>query len=144
MAERISRQQVAELAIVHPEAALLPPLAVDRTFELPTSLFAGTVALYLGFMAIMAAGFGNPELVLPIAVIVLTIVAGFGLTRVWATMAPAESRRAAKSWSRFQTDGIVTGSGRTGARDATVQVLILPVLIFLWGIATVTIAAIVS
>lgn len=143
MAERVSRQLVAEKAIVHSEAALVPPGVVDRSFELPAALYAGTVALYLGFMGIMTLGFGNPELVLPVAVIVLTIVAAFGIPRIWVRMAPAESHRPAKRWSRFQAEGIVTGSGRTSARDAMVQVLILPVLIFLWGLAVVVIAALV-
>jgi len=142
MAERVSRQAVAEKAIVHSEAAMLPPMAVDRNFELPTALYGATASLYLGFMAAMAIGFGNPELILPIAVIVLLIVAAFGVPAIWVRMAP-ESRRAAKRWSRFLIDGITTEYGRTSARDAMVQVLILPVLIFLWGIATVTIAALV-
>jgi hypothetical protein len=142
MAERVSRQLVAQKAIVHTEAALLPPGVVDRSFELPTALYGATVALYLGFMGIMAIGFGNPELILPIAVIVLLIVAAFGVPAIWVRMAPG-SRRTAKSWSRFRNDGIATEHGRTSARDAMVQVLILPVLIFLWGIAVVTIAALV-
>jgi len=93
-------------------------------------------------MAVMALGFGNPRLILPVAVIVLLIVAFFSLPVIWTRMAP-DSRRPAKSWSRFQAEGIRTAFGPSKARDATVQVLILPVLIFLWGIAAVTIAALV-
>lgn len=142
MAERVTRQTVAAKAIVHPEAALLPPTVVDRSFELPTALYGATVAFYLGFMAIMAIGFGNPELILPIAVIVFLIVAAFGVPALWVRMAPG-SRRAAKSWSRFRAEGVATEHGQTRAGDAIVQVLILPVLIFLWGLAVVTIAALV-
>lgn len=142
MAERVSRQLIAEKALVHSETAMLPPAVVDRSFELPTRLYVATAALYLGFMAVMAIGFGNPELVLPVAVIVILIVAAFGAPAIWVRMAPG-SRRAAKSWSRFRLDGIATEHGRTRARDAMVQVLILPVLIFLWGLAVVTIAALV-
>jgi len=143
MAERISRQVVAEKAIVHPESALLPPHEVDRSFELPTGLYIATAALFLGFMAVTAIGFATRELILPVAVIVLFIFAAFGVPAVWVRMVP-ESRRKSLSWSRFQAEGIATEHGRTSARDATVQVLILPVLIFLWGVATVTIAAIVG
>ncbi|MGZ3173577.1 MAG: hypothetical protein ACXWJC_11100 [Croceibacterium sp.] len=142
MAERVTRQAVAEKAIVHSEAALLPPTMVDRSFELPTALYALSVALFLGFMGVTAIGFGNPELTLPMAVIVLSIVAIFGVPAIWVRMAPG-SRKASKSWSRFRAEGIATEYGRTNTRDATVQVLILPVLIFLWGIATVIIAALV-
>ena len=52
-------------------------------------------------------------------------------------------RRAPMSWSRFQAHGVRTLYGHSKAGDATVQVLILPVLIFAWGIAVVTIAALV-
>ena len=142
MAERISRQAVAEKAIVHAETALLPAHVVDRTFELPTGLYIATAALFLGFMAVTAIGFSDPELILPIAVIVLTIVAGFAIPGMWVKLAP-ESGRKALTWSRFLAEGIATEHGRVSARDATVQVLILPVLIFLWGVATVTIAALV-
>ena len=143
MAERVSRQVIATKAVVHSEAALLAPHEVDRSFELPTALYALSIALFLGFMAVTAVGFGNPELILPLAVIVLSIVAIFGVPAIWVRMAP-ENRRSAKSWSRFRLDGIVTGSGHTSARDAMVQVLIMPALIFLWGVATVIIAALVS
>jgi hypothetical protein len=142
MAERISRQLVAEKAIVHCEAELFPPHVVDRSFELPTGLYVATVALFLGFMAVTGIGFRSPELILPVAVIVLFIFAAFGVPAIWVRMVP-ESRRRSLSWSRFQAEGIATEHGRTSARDATVQVLILPALIFLWGIATVIIAAIV-
>lgn len=143
MAERITRELVAEKAIVHAEIpATTAALPVDRTFELPTGLYGACVALFLGFMAIEAFGFGNPELILPIAVIVLSIVAGFGIPAIWVRMAPG-SRKPSKSWGRFMIDGIHTEYGHVTAKEAMVQVLILPVLIFLWGIATVIIAALV-
>jgi hypothetical protein len=149
MAERISRQQVAEKAAILPEITVTPevvvarvPTTVDRTFELPTALYAWTAGLYLAFMAVMALGFGNPNLVLPLAVMVVLIVAAFGVPAIWTRMAPG-SRREPLGWSRFQYEGIRTAFGPSRARDATVQVLILPVLIFLWGLAAVMIAALV-
>jgi hypothetical protein len=143
MAERVTRQVVAEKATVHPESAVLQPQVVDRSFELPTGLYVATAGLFLGFMAVTGIGFATRELILPIGVIVLFIFGAFGVPAVWVRMVP-ESRRRSLSWSRFLAEGISTEHGRTSARDATVQVLILPVLVFLWGIATVTIAAIVS
>lgn len=148
MAERLSRQQVAEKAKVLPEITVAPqplgraPTTVDRTFELPNALYGWTAALYLGFMVVMTLGFGNPALILPVAVITLLIVAFFGLPVIWTRMAP-QSRRSAMGWSSFQAEGIRTAYGPSKARDASVQVLILPVLIFLWGIAVVAIAALV-
>ena len=49
MAERLTRELVAEKAIVHQESALLPPVTVDRNFGLPTALYGATVALLLYF-----------------------------------------------------------------------------------------------
>jgi hypothetical protein len=143
MAVQLTREQIEAQAQIHtnpPAASGQPPM--NRTFELPSSLYITTVALYLGFMAVMMVGFGNPVLILPVAVIVFTIIVGFGLPRLWTGLAP-DSGQQAKSYGRLAHDGIQTGSGKTAAGDASVQVLILPVLIFLWGIVTVIIAALV-
>ena len=143
MAEQLSRAALAAHATIHaapPAVPAQPP--VDRTFELPAGLYGATVALYLGFVATMAFGFGTPALVIPMAVIVFTIAAGFGIPMIWTRLSPDSGQRP-KSAGRFSYEGIVTAYGRSAARDASVQVLILPVLIFLWGIAVVIIAAVV-
>ncbi|MCB2065967.1 MAG: hypothetical protein KDE15_04920 [Erythrobacter sp.] len=141
MAQQLSRQQIAAQADIY---ANVPHTSheVDRTFEMPKGLYLATVALYLGFILTMALTFSSTELVLPYAAFVLIIVAGFGVPTIWARMAP-ETRSTATSWARFQQEGIQTAYGRTSARDAAVQVLILPVLIFLWGVTAVIIAALV-
>lgn len=141
MAEKRNRQQLADQADVRavPDRA---PTQVDRTFELPASLYKVTVGLFLAFIALMAASFPNMELVIPMVIFAFFIIAGFGIPTIWATMHPDHPEKP-KSWSRFQADGIQTGTGKTSASAATVQVLILPVLIFLWGVAAVSIAALV-
>jgi hypothetical protein len=142
MAEKLNRQQVAEKAILHADAPAREPTRVDRNFQLPTALYAWTVGLYLTYLAIMAAGFAHPELILPMAAFAISIIAGFGIPAIWVRMKPDNPQRPL-SWSRFMCEGIETLSGKLDGKSATVQVLILPVLIFLWGIATVTIAAVV-
>ena len=87
-------------------------------------------------------GFANPEMVLPVAIFAVFVVAGFGVPAMWTRLAPG-TRSRALSWERFRREGIITAYGPVSARDASVQVLILPVLIFLWGVFTVTIAALV-
>ena len=140
MAERVTRQVVAEKAIIHAELPIAEPFPVDRSFELPTALYGAMAALYLGFVVVAAIGFAEREVLLPLAIIAVFIVMAFGVPAVWVRMAPG-SRKAALSWSRFRIDGIGTAFGPLGSREAMVQVLILPALIFLWGIAVVTIAA---
>ena len=113
---------------------------VDRTFELPRRLYAATVALYLGFLAVMAAGFSSSGLVIPMAIFALFIIAGFGVPAIWAKMKPEHTSRS-MTWGRFQDKGIMTATGRLSAREASAQMLILPILIFVWGTITVSIAA---
>lgn len=144
MVEQLTRDRIAERATIHaePPAAFQQP-PVDRTFELPRALYVATVACFLGFLAVMAVGFSSPGLILPMAIFVFFIVAGFGLPTIWATLKP-DSDSKALDLARFGKHGIQTLTGHTTATQATVQVLILPVLILMWGLAAVTIAAIVG
>lgn len=141
MSKLITREQVAAHARVV-DAPERQPTTVDRTFGLPVGLYGATGACYLGFLAILAVCFGNPGLIIPMAIFVLFIAAGFGLPAIWATMKPDTSSRSL-TWGAFRRDGVTTATGRLPARDVAIQVLILPVLIVLWGIAVVTIAALV-
>ena len=61
MAERLTRQLVAEKAIVHEASALRMPTTVDRNFELPAALYVGTVAGYFGFLGLMVLAFGMTQ-----------------------------------------------------------------------------------
>ena len=135
MAERIVRQLVAEQAIVLPEPALRLPTAVDRNFELPAGLFAAA--------GVMAFGFAAPMMVVPTGIIAVFIAMFFATPAMWMRMKPEHPQRLT-SWSRFRRQGIMTAYGHSTAGAATIQVLILPALIFLWGIAVVTIAAVVG
>lgn len=142
MAERITRQLVTEKAIVRDEAAVRAPTTVQRGFELPNRLYAATVGLFLAYIALMGWGFAHPELALPLVIFALFIVAAFGVPALWVTMKPDNPQRS-MTWGRFMAKGIMTETGHSTAGAATVQVLILPALIFLWGVAVVTIAALV-
>ena len=142
MAERLTRQLVAERAIVHEASALRMPTTVDRNFELPAALYVGTVAGYFGFLGLMVLAFGNPALVIPMAIFVIFIAMLFGVAAMWMRMKPVHPQRLTP-WSRFRQEGIMTAYGRCSASAATVQVLILPGLILLWGLAVTIIAAVV-
>ena len=140
MAERITKEQIIEVADI--VEAPRPAHQVDRTFELPTGLYGATVSIFLAYIALMATGFSHPEMILPTAIFVLFVIAGFGVPAIWTRLDPA-TRSKSITWGRFKQDGIMTGSGHSTASAAMVQVLILPVLIFAWGVAVVTIAALV-
>lgn len=51
---------------------------------------------------------------------------------------------APQTLGEFETRGIMTNTGRLLPRDATIQVLILPVLLVIWGLAFAVIAALVA
>ena len=141
MVEKLTREKIAENAIVHDSVPMgHAPTKVHRSFDLPPALYAATVACYLGFMLITATAFSSPELILPIAVMAFSIIAGFGINTIWTRLSPKASEKAF-SWGKFERDGIQTLTGRNTAGQATVQVLILPALILVWGLAVVTIAA---
>ena len=113
---------------------------VDRTFGLPSGLYYATVGLYLGFLGILTAMFHSPDLILPMGVIVGSVIFGFGLNRAWAGMKPDNASRPL-TWGQFSSRGIQTLSGHLTAFEASVQVLMLPVLIVFWGLAVAVVAS---
>lgn len=142
MAEKLTRQLIAEKAIVHEATALRLPTTVDRNFELPTGLYVAMAVLLFAAAGVMAIGFAAPMMVVPTGIIAVFIAMFFAVPAMWARMKPEHPQRPI-TWSKFQRDGIMTRYGRSTAGAATVQVLILPALILLWGLAVVTIAAVV-
>ncbi len=119
---------------------------VDRNFELPTSLFVATAGCYLAFLAITGIAFATPTLGIPMAIFALFIVAAFGVPTIWTRLKKnglESNDTSPMTLGQFDSKGIMTNTGRLAPRDAAIQVLILPVLIVLWGLAAVTIAALV-
>jgi ABC-type dipeptide/oligopeptide/nickel transport system permease subunit len=114
----------------------------DRNFGLPSALYGATIACYLGFLVIVGSAFANPVLAIPMAIIVLLIVAAFGVPAVWTRLRDNASEP--QTLGEFETRGIMTNTGRLAPRDATIQVLILPVLLVVWGLAIAVIAAVVA
>jgi len=128
--------------VEQPAAPVRHQVEADRNFGLPTALYGATIACYLGFMAIVGTAFANPVLAIPLAVIVLLIAAAFGVPAIWTRLKDNSSEP--ETLGEFETRGIMTYTGRLTARDAATQVLILPVLLVLWGLAVAVTAAIVA
>ena len=115
---------------------------VDQNFELPSVLFGATVACYLAFLGVMLAAFAAPMLAIPMVIFAGFIVAGFGVPTIWTRLANNQTKPL--SYGQFENEGIMTNTGRCAPRDAAIQMLILPVLIVLWGLAVAIIAAFVA
>lgn len=126
--------QAAELSAVPPRTK------IERSFELPVGLYAATVACYFGFLGVLSLALMEPQLVIPMAICIVIVGMFFAVPRLWATMRPDHPAKSL-SWGRFKQLGIMTHTGPVTARDATVQVLILPVLILAWACVVVTIRA---
>lgn len=142
MVERLTRELIAEQAIIHEAPIMRRPTAVDRNFELPAGLYVATAAAYFAFLGVMTLGFGNPGLILPMAIFVVFIAMFFAVPAMWMRMKP-DHAEALTPWARFRRNGVMTAFGHSTAGAATVQVLILPALILVWGLAVVVIAALV-
>lgn len=69
------------------------------------------------------------------AVCVTFIIGYFGIPAVWTRMAPGSSSKRSMGWNQFANRGIATLTGRLSAGEATVQMLILPILVVLWALA---------
>jgi hypothetical protein len=139
MAERLARQFVAEKAIIHAQ----PAPAVDRNFELPAGVYCAMASLFFAAAGVMAFGFAAPSMVVPTGIIAVFIAMFFAVPALWMRMKPEHPQRLTP-WRRFRQHGIMTAYGHSTAAAATIQVLVLPALILAWGIAVVTIAAMVG
>jgi hypothetical protein len=113
---------------------------VGRSFDLPPVLHAATVGLYLAFLGVMAFAFQDRGLIIPMAIFVMYIVMAFGVPAMWVRMKPTHPSKALR-WADFSRFGIDTYTGNLSAKDATSQVLMLPILILGWGLAIAVIAA---
>ncbi|WP_118858068.1 hypothetical protein [Sphingomonas mesophila] len=145
MSVRLDPRQLAAAREIVAAPELVPnaPRAcTDRSFNLPTALHAGFFGLFLAYLGVMAIGFPHPEMVLPMAIFVIFTVAFYVVPMLWATMGPANESRAMSLGALFER-GVETHTGLTSGGSAVAQVLVLPVLILLWGVAVVAIAALV-
>lgn len=115
---------------------------VDRNFNLPTELYVMTVGAYFAFLAVMSAAFMTGELAIPMVICAIYLVMAFGVPMLWTAMNPEHSGRAL-GWGTFANRGIITHTGHLTAGEASVQVLILPLLVLSWGVAVAVIVKLV-
>lgn len=137
--------KLSKIELIARDELVAPPQAracTDRDFNLPVSLHAGFIGLFVAYLGVMWLGFSSPGLAIPMAICVIFTVAFYVVPMKWATMGPANPGRA-MSFKRLMDRGVDTINGRCSGGGAVAQVLVLPALVFLWGLAVVTIAALV-
>lgn len=118
-----------------------PRSCEDRTFELPPALHVATALLFLGFVSVLAFAFRSPAMAVPFSIFVLFIIAFFAVPAMWTRMKPEENGSRPLRWSELGNKGIETAHGKAGGREATILVLLLPIVIMGWAIAVAIIAA---
>ena len=133
-----------EVLIARDEIVAAPAerACTDQSFELPTGLYIAMAALFAGFVAVLSLSFRGGHMAVVYGVIFAFIAAFFAVPAMFPAMAP--DRKKALSWAMFRMRGIQTATGRSSAGEATALVLLLPFLIFCFGMAVAAIAMIVS
>ncbi len=114
----------------------------DQTFELPSGIYIAMAALFAGFIGVLSLALRGGQMAVVYGVIFAFIAAFFAVPAIFPAMAP--SRKKALSWADFRSRGIETATGRSTGGEATVLVLLLPALIFCFGIAIAVISALVG
>lgn len=105
-------------------AALPAPAAPD----IPAAVGALIVAPYVALLAIFFALFaGSPLALFSITVCAVFVAVFFTVPRIFFAVEADPSRR--PSFSNFWHQGIQTLTGRTGGKDALIQMLIVPVFL---------------
>lgn len=143
MTRSITKAELEQSLELASPPQLTPNLRQDieqRNFGLPVRLHATYFGLFLAFLGVMAFGMQTPHLIIPIAVCVWFTTAFYVVPMLWTKVGPQTGTKA-MSMGELERKGIMTYTGWCSGRDAAIQMLILPGLVFMWGVATVTIAA---
>lgn len=139
----MSVRQVPEVLLEREEIVAEPVSegCTDQCFELPPVLYIITGALFLGFVSVLSLAFANPEMAVPFGIIVAFLVVFFAVPAIFVRAARGENGSRSLCWSEFMKNGVAIEHGRCSGRDAAVQVLLLPALIFCFGMAVTVIVA---
>ena len=139
----MSRRRTREQLLVRDEIVAAPGRRAcdDQSFELPTAIYVAMASMFAGFIAVLSFAFRGGHMAVVYGVIFAFIMAFFAVPALFPGMARDQAQTKALSLFDFGRRGIATATGRTSARDAAILVLLLPFLIFCFGIAVATIAA---
>lgn len=124
---------------VPPPAAIGHNRRAGHVFDLHPILHVAVFGSFFVYLGIMWSAFADPALGIPFAIFGIFLAAFFVVPALWARIAAPVGQVA--SWDDFQRHGIITGSGWLSASDATAQVLTMPAMLILWGIAVAIVRA---
>jgi hypothetical protein len=118
----------ATIAAVRPARDEAPAFPMPAVPDVPAAVGRLVVGSYVALVGVLFAFMARS----PLAVFSILIAAGFvaiyfAVPRIFLAVEADRSRR--PSFDRFMDEGIDTLTGRTGGKDALLQMLIVPVLL---------------
>ena len=138
----LQRDEIVTAPIQQDEivAAPVQRACEDRTFGIPSVLYLLTALMFLGFITVLSTAFSEGML-LPYAVFAVFLAAFFVVPTLWVRMRAEENRSSPLTWRELMENGVPTATGHTSGLEATVLVLLLPLMTLCWAIAITVIAA---
>lgn len=140
---RRSNLRLVDGGAADPAPARPPAPAEAFDPDLPAGLYGAMFGLFGGFLAVMFASFSGADAMGVVgAICAITLVGYFGVPLAMHRAAPRAQAPRPRSIDRLLADGIAAGDGhRTRGREAIGLVLLIPAIIFLWGVAVSLIRA---
>jgi hypothetical protein len=126
------------------EEIVSPPARAceDHNWGLPNGIYAAMAICFAGAIGVLATAFTG-GMAVSYGIIFAFLAAFFGVPALFVRTSRGRGNSKALRWDVFRESGIATQTGRTAAGEATMLVLLLPVIILCWAIAVATIAALV-
>lgn len=123
---------------VEPPADFLPNRS-GRAFDLHPALHVALFGAFFVYLGIMWTAFGEAQLAIPFAIFAVFLAGSFVTPALWARVFPHTGPKA--DWSCFVRDGFTCETGHLTAGATVAQVMIMPAMLILWGIAIAVIRA---
>jgi len=121
-------QPIAQFAEqIRPAASPLRRNRGERTFELHPAVHFMVIGAYLAFAGILGTAFMGKDLVVPMAIVLVSIAALFITPGLWARVSP-EDGLSKQSWGEFMQEGVECITGHLTGGQALAQILVLPAL----------------
>jgi hypothetical protein len=128
--EALLNRQPLELEQERPEFAEPAPVvsSAPAAPDVPAAVGGFVVASYVALLAVFFAFFaGSPLAFFSITICAVFVTVFFAVPRIFFAVEADPARR--PSLSQFMHGGIQTLTGRTGGKDALIQMLIVPVFL---------------
>ena len=114
--------------LAEPRAEAADAMPAKAAPDVPAAVGVLVMSSYMALLAVFFAFFaGSPLALFAITVCAVFVAIFFAVPRIFLAVEADPARR--PSFSHFWHNGIQTLTGRTGGKDALIQMLIVPVLL---------------